>query len=329
MRLPVESGMLLHPSSTSPVASSETLFRRPVFACVLALGLAQLPLHGSRQESSANAHILPLPHELSVTADHQYRLAGAARPFMLFWIRRDDVGGGRMTWRRGANGTLSLELLMGSDPARAPFKANRWGYIREVIHGDTAELVAVKTEVEEETLEEAKASVTRAAARTLVLIRERVTPHEARAWSAVVDVGRDVTFRDVDLVLDRMTKVREWNERVFARPSGTRPGFLVALTELMRSGVEAWAAADASTVRYVPQTVLYIHRAKPYELRQSDVELLRGVTIGGRWYPRLLQGQFRMRNPTPTTRVVSRSSSALKGSWRPCPCGSRINRDGG
>src|SRR5262249_47790393 len=100
---------------------------------------------------------LPSLERIPLVTEHHYRLSGAARP-LLFWISRDNVGGGRMTWRQAPDGTVSLELLMGSDPARAPFKTNRWGYIREVVRGDSAELVAVKSETEEETIDQARAS---------------------------------------------------------------------------------------------------------------------------------------------------------------------------
>jgi hypothetical protein len=203
-----------------------------------------------------------------------------------------------MTWRRAADGTLGFELLMGSDPARAPFKANRWGYIREVVRGDSAELVAVKSETEEETIDEAKASVSQKnRERALLFIHEQVSPRETRASTAIVDVGRDATYRELDFVLDRMSTIREWEERVGVRPDATRPGFLVALTELMRSGVSAWKAAEGPAFRYEPHALLYVHRTKPYELRQSDVEVLRNVTLGGRRYARLLHGAFRIRNP--------------------------------
>lgn len=266
-------------------------------------GALVLPLAASQSAASGAASpgpvlTLPEPNELPVVAEHHYRLSGSARPF-LFWITRDNVGSGRMTWRRAADGTLGFELLMGSDPLRAPFKANKWGYIREVVRGDSAELVAVKTDTEEETIDQAKARVNeKDRDRALLFIHEQVSPRETRASSAVVDVGREATYRELDFVLDRMAAIHEWgDERVGVRPEATRPGFLVALTELMRSGVNALKDANNSTFHYGTRTLLFIHRAKPYELRQSDVEVLRDVTLGGRRYARLLSGAFRIRNP--------------------------------
>src|SRR5262245_6294086 len=276
------------------------MFHRVVV--LLVSGVFVLPLVASPpaapQGAPPDGHTLPTPDELPVIAEYHYRLSGSARPF-LFWISRDNVGSGRMTWRRSSNGTLALELLMGSDPERAPFKTNRWGYIREVVQGDSAELVAVKSDTEEDTIDEAKASINQPARdRGLTFIREQVTPRETRAASAVVDVGRPATYRDLGFVLDRMSSIREWEERVRARPQSTRPGFLVALTELMQTGVDAWKSAPDRSFRYGSRSVLYIHRAMAYELRQSDVEVLRDVTFGGQRHAHLLHGTFRIRNPS-------------------------------
>lgn len=275
------------------------VYRVVVLLCsgLFVLPLVASPPAATPQGIADSNHFLPAPNELPLLSDYHYRLSGSARPF-LFWINRDNVGGGRMTWRRSTDGTLSFELLMGSDPERAPFKANRWGYIREVVRGDSAELVAVKTDTEEQTIDEAKASVKQPAKdRALTFIREHVTSSETRAAMAVVDVGRTATYRDLDFVLGRMSSIREWDERVGARPQSTRPGFLVALCELMQSGVDAWKAAPDSSFTYGSHTVRYIHRTKPYELRQSDVEVLRDVTFRGQRHARLLHGAFRIRNP--------------------------------
>ena len=269
-----------------------------LFSGVLVLPLVASQSAAPGPASSPHVQTLPKPNELPVVAEHYYRLSGSARPF-LFWITRDNVGSGRMTWRHAADGTLGFELLMGSDPSRAPFKANKWGYIREVVRGDSAELVAVKSDTEEETIDQAKASVNQKDRdRALLFIHEQVSAHQTRASSAVVDVGREATYRELDFVLDRMATIHEWDdERVGVRPAATRPGFLVALTELMRSGVNAWNNANGSTFDYGTRTLLFIHRAKPYELRQSDVEVLRDVTLGAQRYGRLLNGAFRIRNP--------------------------------
>jgi len=234
---------------------------------------------------------------IPVVGDYRYRISGSARPFLLFWISRDNVGGARISRRRADDGTRGLEMLTGSDPARAPFKANRWGYIREIVRGSVAELVAVKSEIEEETIEEAKANENdKRSARALVFIRERVTPNESVTWTAIADVGRDVSYRDLDIVLDRMATLQRWQQRRITRPPQARSGFLVAFTELMDTTVAAWAAAGPSKRAHAESTLMYVHRAKLYDLRQDQIELLDDFDAGTRGHVRALRGRFRIHN---------------------------------
>jgi hypothetical protein len=239
---------------------------------------------------------LPAPEAIPLLAEYQYRLSGGARPFVVFWINRDNVGGGRMTWRRAADGTLSLELLTGSDPARAPFHTNRWGYVREVVRGQDAELIAVKSDIEEETIEQARAGVKRQNDRLIEFIRERVTARDAHSWSAVEDIERDgVSYRDLEFVLGHLSSVASWQERhLEKRPPDARSGFLVAFTELMRAGVEQLRTGQARDGH--PDPIAYIHRAKLYELRQANIELRQNLDLGGRRYARALQSRFQIRN---------------------------------
>jgi hypothetical protein len=233
---------------------------------------------------------------MPIVGDYRYRISGSARPFVLFWISRDNVGGARITRRRGADGALELEMLSGSDPARAPFKTNRWGYIREVVHGDVAELVAIKSEIEEETIEEARANENTGGTRTLVFIRERLTPTEAVAWSTIADVGREVSYRDLEYVLGRMGSLDHWQERRLARPQDARSGFLVAFTELMDGAVAAWTAAGRSKPRPTENAVMYVHRAKLYDLRQDRIQHVEDFDAGPRGHVAALRGRFRIHN---------------------------------
>lgn len=42
-------------------------------------------------------------------------MAARIRPFLLFWIGRDHVGGGRVVWRRGEGDTVAYELLIAEE----------------------------------------------------------------------------------------------------------------------------------------------------------------------------------------------------------------------
>src|ERR1700730_10637445 len=72
---------------------------------------------------------------LHVDTQFDYSMTARVR-LLLFWVGKDDVGGGYI--RRG---TLPLdpasdviELLIGSDPAKAPRAINRWGAASEIVH---------------------------------------------------------------------------------------------------------------------------------------------------------------------------------------------------
>ena len=76
-----------------------------------------------------------------------YTLTARVR-LLLLWISRPGVGAGRITWSSDG-GSSELALLIGSDPARAPMKINRWVYIVERVSESCAELVGIMTEAEE------------------------------------------------------------------------------------------------------------------------------------------------------------------------------------
>jgi hypothetical protein len=67
--------------------------------------------------------------------EYDYIMTARVR-LLFFWAGRDDVGGGYI--RRGVSSddpsTEVFQLVMGSDPAKAPRGINRWGAATEVVH---------------------------------------------------------------------------------------------------------------------------------------------------------------------------------------------------
>ena len=59
-----------------------------------------------------------LDRRAPIIAERSYTLKAGVR-VLVFWIRRDNVGSGRITWRAGDDGHRVFEFLVGSDPARA------------------------------------------------------------------------------------------------------------------------------------------------------------------------------------------------------------------
>ncbi|MBN2241624.1 MAG: hypothetical protein JW793_02960 [Acidobacteria bacterium] len=74
----------------------------------------------------------------SVSARYDYVVTAGVR-ILLFWYSRDDVGEGyiRVGHAAGDENAEFIQLVMGSDPAKAPRGINRWGAAMETFHGRT------------------------------------------------------------------------------------------------------------------------------------------------------------------------------------------------
>ena len=100
-----------------------------VGASVLLLALAPAGRLGTPSRASVTS-------ALEWTSRARSRHPGAPVPHvggdpLLFWTRASTVGGVQLVWRQGEGRRRGYELLVGSDPRRAPLKINRWGWARE------------------------------------------------------------------------------------------------------------------------------------------------------------------------------------------------------
>lgn len=196
--------------------------------------------------------------DLPVLQVHGYRMAGRIRP-LLFWIGRDNVGTGRIVWR-GGDGSTAYELLIGTDPARAPRAINRWGYITEDARPAGTRVFGAMTTSEEVTLKDVNRSMGEGQPRgRFKAIDALITGNRACATTGTIETERDLTIHDVDTLVrqvhDRLAGV---TPRDAALPAGVRPGFLSAVAELMggtiaarRNGTDALRRTKGRTVSYV------------------------------------------------------------------------------
>src|SRR5262249_27495273 len=160
---------------------------------------------------------------------------------LLFWISKDDVGGARITWRGDNDGAVGLDLLIGSDPGRAPRQINKWGYIAEQVRGNDAHVIGVMKQSNEESVADAEAGLGKEGQGGYVFraIQAAAGNGESRAAVTTVRVANDMTFRDIDALLALINAGgRTSEDRAVAMPEGTRPGMLVALTDLVKGSVE-------------------------------------------------------------------------------------------
>jgi len=222
--------------------------------------------------------------ELPVVSEHRYRMLAKVRP-LLFWISKDDVGGAKVSWRGDVAGAFGLDLLIGSDPLRAPRKVNRWGYIAEEVRGSDARVIGVMKQSNEQSAAEAEKAIGSEGRGgfTYRAIQGTSTGREAKAGVTSVNVTRDLTYRDIDALLGMVASADAQPEkRVVSLPSGTRPGFLVALHDLVTGATKA--------------PVSYVYFGVFYELTMKGSTALKTATIDGKKYTNLAKSDFEIKN---------------------------------
>ena len=219
-------------------------------------------LHASRPAHAAPVSLPRIdgePNTLPRVMTRHYRMAGRIRP-LLFWIGRDNVGLASVVWRAGGDGGRGYELLVGTDPARAPRGLNRWGYIAEQTVGSGGSLLALMTQASGTSYEDAERQAG-AAGGDIRAIRSEVAHGNARWQTASLHPAGQLTIHDVETAITRArhdTASSPLRQKAVAVT--TRSGFLVAVAELVDAILRAPANERPAPVPYV-----FGHGA--YELR--------------------------------------------------------------
>ncbi|MBL8178535.1 MAG: hypothetical protein JNK48_27935 [Bryobacterales bacterium] len=185
---------------------------------------------------AVNLHFATAADTAPRAVEHQYILSARVRPLVVLWIRRDNVGAGRVRWANGA-GEKSVELVIGSDPDRVPMRINRWGYIGEFHRPGEADVIGVMTETEETSVEQARRNLDRRGA-THVYRCMRTSIRDGQSATALFGLAfpEAVTYRAVDNVR-RQVEERTGTARQVPVPAGTDHGFLLAVWNLVDTSV--------------------------------------------------------------------------------------------
>ena len=258
---------------------------------VLLMGLTATPLlcvsPAAAQGVAASAVAgQPMP----VLAEHRYRMLAKVRP-LLFWISRDDVGGARITWRGDRASAVGYELLIGSDPVKAPRRINRWGYIAEQMRGSNASVLGVMKQSNEESIEDAQAEINASGNYVFKAIRASAVASNTTAGVTTVRATRHFTYRDLGALLQVVSDAQPDGTRNTATlPPGGRPGFLLALADLIQRSVDARGTASK------PLTVPYIYNGASHDLALRHAEYRRSDEIGARRYSDVVRGEFETRS---------------------------------
>ena len=204
---------------------------------------------GSRRSGADRRTAVP---PAPVTAEHRYRLSAAIRPF-LFWVGAKNVGGARIVWRHDGAGRKGYELLLGSDPARAPRRINRWGWVREDADASGATMIGVMNRSEDDSpgpgQGRASAAARAATSSSSTARASRTAPPGPRRRRST----RRRTTRSASSASCCDSRTRRSRRRASERagcPRGRTPGLLFALADLVRAGVEAARAPGSAGPRH-------------------------------------------------------------------------------
>lgn len=295
-KVALEKGRMVTPMTLKHIA----------FTFLLVAGLAPTPAHAEPADVGSGSSRTPTT-TMPVVAEHYYRMLAKVRP-LLFWISRDNVGGARIGWLGDRSGSKGYELLIGSDPARAPRKINRWGYIAEEMRGSRASTLGVMKQSNEESIEDAKATLGKevhGASHVFKAIRATAANGQAISDVLTLQAQGDLTYHDVGALLSQLNNgARNTSTRRVTLPAGTRPGFLIALADLI----------DTPSLTSVP----YVYNGRFHTLhrKSSNQVAMRAV---GRDYTGLVRDRFETENQATRERTSFEITYARDGALRGVP----------
>jgi hypothetical protein len=224
---------------------------------------------------------------VSAYAEHRYRIVGKLR-LAVIWAKRDDIGSARMTWRSDPHGS-ALTLMVGSDPQRAPRSLNKWGYLREEVRSDRAEVFTVRSLGGSESSSATDYTESEGplfGASCLSIGNTDVTGAKTTVSAA------GVTYRMFDRLLDRIALAPVWQGRRTTRPAGADAGFLSALQHVIRTGRNDPTSANAG------RPITYIYSSTVYDLTVQGSRQLGRTTVGARTFDQLIRTDVSVRNRT-------------------------------
>jgi hypothetical protein len=210
--------------------------------------------------------------ELPVVRVHRYTMAGRVRP-LLFWIGRDDVGMGEIVWR-AADGAVAYELLIGTDAAKAPRGINRWGYLLEDSRSSGTRVLGVMTTSDEATISDVTSRP--AGAQPVGRFKgldARIAGGVSRSATETIETERDFSVRDKAVIVGRIeAKLRDAAVREVPVPDGVRPGFLMAVAEVVNTTIAARKSGEQALRRLKGTKLPYIYSRRLYDLTLTSVE---------------------------------------------------------
>jgi hypothetical protein len=255
---------------------------RPGLVLALIVAVTSLPVRAGSNSTAPGVPVDIPGRSLPVAREHTYRMAGKIRVVML-WVGRDDVGSGVIRWR-GTGDEKAIELLIGSDPKRAPGQLNKWGYLVEAMRAGESSVVGLISQENDERLSDVKAGLkTRKDQRAFDTIRGFAAKSEGIARVGTLHAPSQLTYHDADIVLKDVLTDRSLPVKRVARGADVRPGFLTTLTELLT------ASLDTKTYNHLIQ---YVHGDRLFQLRLIQSTRMARFERDGRTWHDVVRSRF-------------------------------------
>jgi len=224
-----------------------------------------------------------------------YRVRGDVR-LLVFWVGKDEVGGGRISVTRGAEPGgrgwwEEIEVLFGTEPERVPMKVNRWGYGRERAEWkpDGGSPRVVRTVFEgfmRHTAEQSMSDVapdgdSNGAGLLYDATRSEVRPGEAVAELRTFTEAGEFRWREPERMITKYAQSIAPRPPAISRRIANRPGlyrepfgFLTVVAGMVARIAEAFDRGSPSW-RDAPPPVVYVYNAKVYTMEVRKVEYAR------------------------------------------------------
>ncbi|MEW5981382.1 MAG: hypothetical protein AB1806_03310 [Acidobacteriota bacterium] len=251
-----------------------------LMATIVGLAAARsVPATSLARISDLDTSTSSLATSVPIVKVHRYRMDGKIRP-LLFWIGRGGVGSGEIVWRSDGSGARAWELLIGSDPDKAPRRLNRWGYIVEAVQDGYVRVVGLMSTSEEASLSDVEHDLSAATPHSrFKTIAATVANGRSSTVTGTIDAGRDVTLHDApELVNTAQRAMAGLTPRVNDVPDHVRPGFLSAVAEIIDLTLAAAPNGRPAVQRLAGRRVPYVYGVKTFDLVLTAVASRRSAT---------------------------------------------------
>jgi len=150
----------------------------------------------------------------------------------------------------------------------------------------------------------------------------QATLHEGVATSRTALVATDTpaTIHDVERLLDRVqAETARATARTTRVDAATRPGFLLAVAELVDRSVEAAQLPAAARDRLTSVKIPYVFNQKRYEVRLREVSPVPVATVWRGRVREAVRGDFEIVTVATGARTRFEMTYAVKGEWAGVP----------